>query len=70
MTHHIGNKPLSSTGGIRMSEFCKFAFSRKEEAIICGGHSLWFRSFFQSYLPEASTHISKKKKVVNGGTVR
>eukprot|EP00520_Triparma_pacifica_P015578 CAMPEP_0118652490 /NCGR_PEP_ID=MMETSP0785-20121206/11346_1 /TAXON_ID=91992 /ORGANISM="Bolidomonas pacifica, Strain CCMP 1866" /LENGTH=347 /DNA_ID=CAMNT_0006545011 /DNA_START=43 /DNA_END=1082 /DNA_ORIENTATION=- len=70
MTHHIGNKPLSSNGGIRMSEFCKFAFSRKEEAIICGGHSLWFRSFFQSYLPEASTHISKKKKVVNGGTVR
>ena len=69
MTHHIGNKPLSSNGGIRMSEFCKFAFSRKEEAIICGGHSLWFRSFFQSYLPEASTHISKKK-VVNGGTVR
>lgn len=70
MEHHIGNKPLSSNGGKRMNEFCKFAFSRTEDALICGGHSLWFRSFFQCYLSEGSKHTAKKKKMVNGGTVK
>ncbi|GMH54407.1 hypothetical protein TrRE_jg3086 [Triparma retinervis] len=69
MNHHVGNKALSSNGGLRMSSFCTFAFSRPEDCLICGGHSLWFRSFFQAYLPEGSTHTGKKKKIVNGGTV-
>ena len=40
-----------------------------KDAIIAAGHSLWFRSFFRTYLPHASTHISKKKKLINGGLV-
>ena len=52
-----------------MSEFCNFAYSRDEECVICGGHSLWFKSFFQCYLPRSSVHIGKRKKMVNGGCV-
>ena len=33
------------------------------------GHSLFFRSMFQVYLPRGTAHISKKKKLANGGTV-
>lgn len=71
MSLHSGNKPLNTNGLKRMLAFCDFVFSPsvKEEYVIAGGHSIWFRSFFQMFLPYSSTHASKKKKVVNGGVV-
>jgi len=69
MSLHLGNKPMDTNGLKRMSEFCDFAFTLKEEALIIGGHSIWFRSFFKTYLPYSSTHVSKSKKVVNAGCI-
>lgn len=37
--------------------------------ILCTGHSYWFRAFFQTYLPSNFQHVSKTKKLVNGGLV-
>ena len=37
--------------------------------VLCTGHSYWFRAFFQTYLPKDFTHVSKTKKIVNGGMV-
>lgn len=71
MSLHIGNKPVTTNGLKRMNLFCDFVFtpSVKEDYVIIGGHSLWFRSFFQTFLPHEFNHISKKKKIVNGGIV-
>jgi hypothetical protein len=71
MSLHSGNKPLNTNGLKRMHAFNDFIFSPsvKEEYVIAGGHSIWFRSFFQVFLPYTSTHVSKTKKIVNGGVV-
>ena len=69
MSYHTGNKPLNTNGLKRMNAFCEFAFGLQESAVICGGHSLWFRSFFQCFLPRSTTHTAAKKKMVNGGCV-
>ena len=71
MSLHSGNKPLDTNGLKRMVAFCDFVFSPsiKEEYVVAGGHSIWFRSFFQSFLPYEKVHLSKKKKMVNGGVV-
>ena len=67
---HTGNKPVDSNGLKRMQEFCRIVFEDIEkEAVIAGGHSLWFRSFFRTYLPYETEHISKKNKLINGGVV-
>ena len=68
-TANGGNKPLSSPGFKRLHEFAKWAADRPEGTIIVGGHSLWFRSFFQLFLPPEVEHQSKKKKIVNCGVV-
>jgi len=71
MSLHTGNKPLNTNGLKRMEAFNDFIFSPsvKESCVIAGGHSIWFRSFFQMFLPYTSTHVSKKKKIVNGGII-
>jgi len=71
MQYHIGNKPIDTNGLRRMLEFNTKVFSATlpEDYIIVGGHSIWFRSFFREFLPVASTHVGKKKKVVNCGAV-
>lgn len=67
---HTGNKPVNSCGLTRMQDFCKVVFEEIEgDAVIAAGHSLWFRSFFKTFLPHGSDHISKKKKLINGGCV-
>ena len=70
---HTGNKAVSSNGLVRMKEFCSLVFDdyvlQQKSSIIVAGHSLWFRSFFQTYLPYTFDHVSKKKKLVNGGLV-
>jgi broad specificity phosphatase PhoE len=69
--YHSGNKALNSTGLIRLNQFVADIFSPKcdKDVIIAVGHSLFFRSFFQMFLPRSVEHVSKKKKLVNGGTV-
>lgn len=69
--YHTGNKPIHSTGLLRLNQFVSDVFSNKcpKETVIAVGHSLFFRSFFQMFLPRNVEHIGKKKKLVNGGTV-
>lgn len=71
MSLHIGNKPLNTNGLKRMREFCQFVFSPsvKEKHVIVGGHSIWFRSFFRTFLPYGEDHVGKQKKIVNCGIV-
>ena len=35
--------------------------------VIVSGHSLFFRTLFQAFMPHASDHEAKRKKVSNGG---
>jgi hypothetical protein len=66
---HTGNKPITTNGKIRMNEFCNLMFTLKENHIICGGHSIWFRAFFRTYMPYTIDHICKTRKVVNCGVI-
>jgi len=67
---HDGNKPLDTNGLKRLEAFCRVVFDRIErDAVVAAGHSLWFRSFFRVYLPRGFDHVSKKKKLINGGCV-
>lgn len=68
---HEGNKSIDSNGLIRLRQFCADVFSARlpKDVVIAAGHSLFYRSVFQVYLPRGFEHISKKKKLVNGGTV-
>ena len=70
MSRHEGDKPVGSNGLVRMLEFCDFAFTNVDpDYLIVGGHSIWFRSFFQMFLPYSVHHDAKTKKIVNGGVV-
>ena len=71
MSLFTGDKPINTNGLKRMLDFCEFLFSPsvKDSHIVVGGHSLWFRSFFQMFLPYSVHHVSKNKKLVNGGIV-
>jgi len=68
-TDNMGNKTTGFTGLKRMKRFNEWAFARKEDTIIVGGHSLWFKSFFKVFLDHSSTHVCKSKKIVNSGVV-
>jgi len=66
----LGNKPIDSNGLKRLNAFCDFLFTNvKKENVVAGGHSLYFRSFFKTFLPKDYDHISKVKKIQNGGCV-
>jgi len=71
MSLHSGNKPISTNGLKRMRHFCDFVFSSsvKEQCVIVGGHSIWFRSFFRTFLPNKEDHDGKNKKIVNCGVI-
>lgn len=71
MSLHTGNKPIGTNGLKRMREFCDFVFSPsvKEDYVIAGGHSIWFRCFFRTFLPYDEDHVGKNKKIVNCGIV-
>ena len=71
-SHHMGNKDVKSNGIIRLKQFCGDVFDSSllpKDCVVATGHSLFFRSMFQVFLPRGTAHISKKKKLVNGGTV-
>jgi broad specificity phosphatase PhoE len=64
-----GNKSFSFDGMARVHAFAKWACDRPESTIIVGGHSLWFKSFFNVFLPPDSDHQAKSRKLVNCGIV-
>lgn len=68
-TQSFGNKSYDFYGIKRLRSFSEWAMQRPEERIIVGGHSLWFKYFFQTFLPHAVDHDAKKKKIVNSGVV-
>ena len=69
-TMHTGNKDIKGNGLQRLQQFADAVFhSITKDSVIAGGHSLWFKEFFKLYLPPDCNHISKKKKLVNGGAV-
>jgi len=37
--------------------------------VIVSGHSLWFKYFFQTFLPKRSEHMAKSHKIQNTGIV-
>jgi hypothetical protein len=48
-----GNKSFGFTGAKRLEDFAHWATApRQDKTIIVCGHSLWFRNFFQLYLPK------------------
>lgn len=69
-TANHGNKPVFGTGLQRMQAFCEWVFAQEEEVVICAGHSLWFKHFFNTYLPKsAAGHDALDCKMKNGGCV-
>lgn len=68
--YNYGNKPVLGTGLTRMQAFAEWAMNRPESTIIVGGHSLWFRFFFQTFLPLDEDPLgAKTKKIHNTGVV-
>jgi hypothetical protein len=67
---HHGNKPVTTNGLKRMTAFTKIIFDDiDKEAVIATGHSLYFKAFFQTFLPYSFDHVAKKKKLINCGMV-
>jgi len=64
-----GDKPVNSHGIDRLKEFCAWCFRRDESTIVAAGHSLYFRYFFDTFLPKASAHVSRKLKMQNCAVV-
>jgi hypothetical protein len=68
-TMNQGNKSLGYRGKQRIEDFNKWAFECHEDTIIVGGHSLWFKTFFNLYLPYGLDHKAKTHKLTNSGVV-
>lgn len=64
-----GNKPLFNKGKDRLGAFAEFALGRNEDTIIATGHSLWFKHFFDTYIPQQAPHDARTKKITNCGVV-
>lgn len=55
-SENFGNKSRSFYGIKRLKAFNDWIFNRSEEVIIVGGHSLWFKNYFATYLPSNFNH--------------
>ena len=69
---NAGNKPLRGTGLQRLDAFAEWAFTRSEDTIVVGGHSLFFKEFFKTFLPRNAEGLgakAKKRKIANCGIV-
>lgn len=66
---NAGNKTLEYNGMRRMLDFAADCFKRPEDNIIIGGHSLYGKEFFKTFIPLGEPHIAKEAKVLNGGVV-
>ena len=64
MSLHMGNKPINTNGLKRMNELCDFIFSNavRDEHVIIGGHSIYFRSFFRTFLPYGVSKTNRTKR--------
>jgi broad specificity phosphatase PhoE len=67
--YNYGNKPIFGSGVDRLKAFAEWAFTQDVDVIIVGGHSLWCRDFFRTFLPYNRDHISKNAKIKNCGLV-
>lgn len=61
-----GNKSFAFTGAKRLDDFAHWATTRQDQTIIVCGHSLWFRNFFQLYLPKVSPPSQHLRFVASG----
>mmetsp|Transcript_2773 Transcript_2773/g.8168 ORF Transcript_2773/g.8168 Transcript_2773/m.8168 type:complete len:186 (+) Transcript_2773:2-559(+) len=66
---NTGNKAVTAVGRKRMRDFAAWCCARPEDTIVVVGHSLYFRTMFQMWLPKASDHVAKSKKLRNCGVV-
>lgn len=68
---NFGNKPIFGSGLDRLNEFAAFCMMPQlaGKTIIVGGHSLWFRTFFRTFLPRGFDHVAKDCKMANAGVV-
>lgn len=64
-----GNKQVHSVGIDRIKDFAAWCFHQDESSIIAAGHSLYFRYFFDTFLPKASSHPTRKLKMQNCAVV-
>jgi len=64
-----GNKTYAFNGIKRMKAFNEWAFTKKVDTIIVGGHSLWFKHYFNTFLPFDKPHKAKQLKMKNTGAV-
>jgi len=69
-----GDKPVrwsqKKRGFLRLERFAQWCFEGLEgHTIVSVGHSMWFRRFFNCFLPHSSSHKSKDKKMENGAAV-
>ena len=52
---HAGNKTIELNGQRRIAQFNEWLFGLDEPGtVIATGHSLWFRSYFNEFLPETA----------------
>jgi hypothetical protein len=69
-SQNTGNKTVDSTGLSRMLLFNEWLFSvNTAEMVVAVGHSLWFKSYFNEFMPSAATHELKTNKLPNCGMV-
>ena len=66
---NTGSKPVSLTGSKRIELFAQWLFNQKESTIVAAGHSLYFKSFLNVYLPKSFDHVCKKKKMRNSAVI-
>jgi hypothetical protein len=66
---NLGNKGLKSTGKLRIETFNKWLFDCSHDTIIVGGHSLWFKYYYNLCLPYSTEHTAKTNKMVNSGVI-
>lgn len=72
VTEYEGAKPLvqfKKDGLKRIFGFANFLLTNECPVAVCGGHSIYFRTFFRIFYPD-NTHECHKQKVANGGVVK
>lgn len=70
VTKNTGSKTRKVLGQMRLEAFAKWCFvDNQAPVVIAGGHSLWFRNFFRTFMGRKNDHNAKTKKIVNGGAV-
>lgn len=69
VSESYGNKSTTFYGIKRFRAFNEWSYQRQESTIIVGGHSLWFKNFFNTFLPYSCTHAARTKKMANSAVV-